>query len=173
MPCEEQQGPRSQACRQKYDAFRTNVGTSSLRRVDRFPSRKGGPRTTERQEDGWSTVFVASPERTQGKNDLINRTHFECSPRIPVPGSLKCSTQALRMTTFREKDERETPDNEGTGTERKKSNTVPFPENNYRSSPYRGTATIRAAAAVSDQKSDNITRNDDLEQSLKDPIVRS
>ena len=65
------------------------------------------------------------------------------------------------------------PDNEGTGTEPKKSNTVPFSGNNYRSSPYRGTATMEAAAAVNVQKRDNITRNDDVEQSLEDPIVRS
>ena len=87
VPCEEQQGPRSQARLQKDDAFRISVGTSSPRRVDRLPSRKGGPRITEKQEDGWTTVFAASPERTQGKNDLINRTNFECSPGIPVPGS--------------------------------------------------------------------------------------
>ena len=51
--------------------------------------------------------------------------------------------------------------------------TIPFPGSNYRSSLYRGTATIGAAAAVRVQKGDNITRNDDVEQSLKDPIVRS
>ena len=32
---------------------------------------------------------------------------------------------------------------------------------------------MRAAAVVSVQKRDNITRNDDAEQSLKDPMVRS
>ena len=101
MTCEEQQGPRSQARLQKDDAFSTNVGTSSLRRVDRLPNREGGPRIAERQKDGWTTVFGASPERTQGKNDLINRTNFECSPGDPVSGPLKCSTQALRATTLR------------------------------------------------------------------------
>ena len=120
VPCEEQQGSRSQARLQKDDAFRTNVGTSSLRRVDRLPSREGGPWITERQKDGWTTVFAASPECTQGKDDLIKRTNFECSPGIPVPGSLKCSTQALRATTLREKGEREPPHNESTGTEPKK-----------------------------------------------------
>ena len=134
VTCEEQQGPLSQARLQKDDPFRTNVGTSSLRRVDRLPSREGGPRITERQKDGRTIVFAASPERTQGKNDLINRTNFECSPGIPVPGSLKCSTQALRATTLREKGEREAPHNEGTGTEPKKSNTIPFPGCNSRSS---------------------------------------
>ena len=173
VTCEEQQGPLSQARLQKDDPFRTNVGTSSLRRVDRLPSREGGPRITERQKDGRTTVSAASPERTQGKNDLINQTNFECSPGIPVPGSLKCSTQALRATTLREKGEREAPHNEGTGTEPKKSNTIPFPGCNSRSSPYRGTAIMGAAAAVRVQKGDNITRNDDVEQSLKDPIVRS
>ena len=74
---------------------------------------------------------------------------------------------------MREKGERETPRNEGTGTEPKKSNTIPFAGSNYRSSPYRGTATIGAAAAVRVHKGNNITRNDDVEQSLKDPIVRS
>ena len=49
---EEQQGPLSQARLQKDDAFSTNVGTSSLHRVDRLPSREEGPRITERQKDG-------------------------------------------------------------------------------------------------------------------------
>ena len=138
VTCEEQQGPLLQARLQKDDAFRTNIRTSSLRRVDRLPTREGGPRITERQKDGWTTVFAASPERTQGKNDLINRTNFECSPGIPVSGSFKCSTQALRATTLREKGERKTPHNEGTGTEPKKSNTIPFPRSNYRSSPSVG-----------------------------------
>ena len=92
--------------------------------------------------------------------------------RYSSPGFLKCSTQALRATILREKNERETPDNEGDGTEPKNSNKFPFLGNNYRSSPYRETATIGAAAAVSVQKRDNTTRNDDIEQSLKDPIVR-
>ena len=104
---------------------------------------------------------------------MINRTNFECSPGIPIPGSLKCSTQALRATTLREKGERETPHNGGTGTKPKKSDAVPFPGSNYRSSLYRGTVTIGAAAAARVQKRDNITRNDDVEQSLKDPTVRS
>ena len=173
VKCEERQGPLSQARLQKDDAFSTNVGTSSLRRVDRLPSREGGPRITERQKDRWTTVFAASPERTQGKKDLINRTNVKCSPGSPVPSSLKCSTQALRAATLREKPERETPHNEGTGTELKQSNTISFPGSNYRSNLYRGTATTGAAAAVRVQKGDNITRYDDVEQSLKDPIVRS
>ena len=74
---------------------------------------------------------------------------------------------------MRKKGERETPHNEGTSTEPKKTYTIPFPGSNCRFSLYRGTATIGAAAAVRVQKGDNITRNDDLEQSLKDPIVRS
>ena len=172
-PCEEQQGPRSQARLKKDDAFSTNVGISSLHRVDRLPNREGGPRITEKQKDGWTTVFAASPERTQGRNDLINRTNFECSPGIPVPGSLKCSPQALPATILREKGERETPHNEGTGTEPKKSNTIPLPGSNYRSSPYHGIDTMGAAAAVRVQKGDNITCNEDVEQFLKDPIVRS
>ena len=72
-----------------------------------------------------------------------------------------------------EKGERETPHNEGTGTEPRKPNTISFPGSNYRSSLYRGTATIGAAAAVRVQKGDKITRNDNVEQSLKDPIVGS
>ena len=55
-----------------------------------------------------TTVFAASPEHTQGENDLINRTNFECSPGSPVPGSSKCFIQALRASTLREKGERET-----------------------------------------------------------------
>ena len=74
---------------------------------------------------------------------------------------------------MREKGERETPRNEGTGTKPKKTYTISFPGSNCRSSLYRGTATIGAAADVRVQKRDNITRNDDVEQSLKDPIVRS
>ena len=98
---------------------------------------------------------------TQGENDLINRTNFECSPGGPVPGYLKCFTQALRASTLREKGERETPHNEGTGTKPKKTYTIPFPGSNCRSSLYRWTATIAAAADVRVQKRDNITRNDD------------
>ena len=173
MTCAEQQGPLSQARLQKDDAFSTNVGTSSPSRVDSLPSREGRPRITERQKDVWTTVLAASPELTQGENDLINRTNFEYSPGSPIPGSLKCFTQALRAPTLREKGERETPHNEGTGTEPKKTHTIPFSGSNYRSFLYRGTVTIGAAAAVRVQKGDNITRNDDVEQSLKDPIVRS
>ena len=158
MTCEEQQGPLSQARLQKDDAFRTNVGTSSLRRVDRLPSLEGGPRITERQEDGWTTIRAAPPERTQGKNDLINRTNFGCSLGNSVPGSLKCSTQALRATTLREKGERETPHNEGTGTEPNKSDAISLPGSIYRSSPYRGIVTIEAAAAVRVKKGQHNTQ---------------
>ena len=77
------------------------------------------------------------------------------------------------MPTLREKGERKTPHNEGTGTEPKKPYTIPFPGSNYRSSLYCGTAAIGAAADVRVQNGDKITRNDDVEQSLKDPIVRS
>ena len=119
--CEEQGGPLSQARLHKDNAFSTNLGTSSLRRVDRLPSREGRWRITERQQDGWTPVLTASPEHTQGENYLINRTNFECSPRSLVPGSLKCFTQARRASTLREKGERETPHNEGTGTEPKES----------------------------------------------------
>ena len=150
---EEQRGPLSQARLQKNDdTVSTNVGTSGLRRVDRLPSWEGGPRITERQKDGGGTVLAISSEHTQGKDDLINRKNLERSPGNPVTGSLKCSTQALRATTLREKGERETPHNEGTGTEPKKSYTMPFPGSNYRSSSYRGTATTGAAAAVRVQK---------------------
>ena len=79
----------------------------------------------------------------------------------------------MRESTLREKGERKTPHNEGTGTKPKKTYTIPFPGSNCRSSIYRGTATIGAAADVRVQKRDNITRNDDVEQSLEDPIVRS
>ena len=72
-----------------------------------------------------------------------------------------------------EKGERETPHNEGTGTKPKKTGTISFPGSNCRSPLYRGTATVGAAADVRVQKRDNITRNDDVEKSLKDPIVRS
>ena len=51
--------------------------------------------------------------------------------------------------------------------------TFPFPGNNCRSSLYRETATIGAAADVGVPNRDNITRNDDVQQSLKDLIVRS
>ena len=173
VACEEQRGPLSQVRLQKDDAFSTNVGTFSLRRVDRLSSWEERPWITERQKDGWTTVLTASPEHTQGENDLINRTNFECSPGSPVPDSLKCFTQALRASTLREKSERETPHNEGTGTEPKKTYAISFPGSIYRSSLYRGTATIGAAADLRVQKRDNITPHDDVEQSLKDLVVRS
>ena len=138
----------------KDDAFSTNVGTSSLRRVDRLPSWEGGPRITERQKAGRATVLAISSEPTQGENGLIDRTNFECSPGSPVPGYSKCFTQALRASTLREKGEREMPHNDGTGTEPKKTYTIPFPGSIYRSSLYRGTATIGAAADVRVQKRD-------------------
>ena len=78
----------------------------------------------------------------------------------------------MRETTLREKGKRKTPHNEGTGT-KTKTYTIPFAENNCGSSLYRGTATIGAAADVRVQNRDNITRIGDVEQSLKDPIVRS
>ena len=153
--------------------FSTNVGTSGLRRVDRLPSWEGGPRITERQKDGGDTVLAVSSERTQGKDGLINRKNLERSSGSPVPDDLKRFTQAMRETTLREKGERETPHNEGTGTKPKKIYTIPFLGSNCRSSLYRGTATIGAAVDVRIQKRDSITRNGDVEQSLKDPIVRS
>ena len=79
----------------------------------------------------------------------------------------------MRTTALREKGERETPHNKGNGTEPKTTNTTSFPGSNYRFSLYRGIAARGAAAAVRVQKGDSITRNDDVEQSLKDPIVRS
>ena len=125
----------SQASLHKDDAFSTNnVGTSSLRRVDRLPSWEGGPRITERQKDGGTTVLAVSSEHTQGKDDLINREKIVCSPGSPVPDALNCFTQALRESTLREKGERVTPHNEGTGTKPKKTYTIPFPGNNCRSS---------------------------------------
>ena len=138
VACEEQRGPLSQARLQKEDAFSTNVETSSLRRVDHLPSREGRPWITERQKDGWTPVLTASTEPTQGENDLINRTNFESSLSSPVPGSLKCFPQALRASTLRKKGERGTPHNEGTGTEPKKTYTIPFPGSNYRSSLHSG-----------------------------------
>ena len=76
----------------------------------------------------------------------------------------------MRESILREKGERETLHNEGTDTKPKKTYTIPFPGSNRRSSLYRGTATIGAAADVRVQKRDNITRNDDIEHSLKDSI---
>ena len=86
---------------------------------------------------------------------------------MPVPGSLKCSTQALHASTLEEKSGREILDNDGIDTKPEKSNTVPFQGNNCRSFPYRRTATMGAAAAASVQERGNMTRNDDVEQSLK------
>ena len=174
VACEEQRRPLSQARLKKNDdTFSTNVGTSSLRRIDRFPSWEGGPRITERQKDGGGAVFAVSSEHTQGKDDLINQKNFERSFGSPVPNDLKYFSQAMRKTTLRENGERETPHNEGTGTKPKKTYTIPFPGSNCRSSLYRGTATIGAAAYLRVQKRDSITRNGDVEKSLKDPIVRS
>ena len=73
---------------------------------------------------------------------------------------------------MRGKGDKETPHSEGTGT-KTKIHTTPLPGNNCRSSLYLGTATIGAAADVRVPNRDNITRNDDVEQSLKDLIVRS
>ena len=149
VACEEQRGPLSQARLQKYDdTFSTNVGTSGLCRVDRLPSWEGRPRINERQKDGRATVLAISSEHTQGKDDLINRENLERSSGSPVPNDLKCFTQAMCESTLREKGERETPHNEGTGTKPKKTYTIPFPGSNCRSSLYRGTATIGAAAGV-------------------------
>ena len=174
MACEEQCGPLSQTRLQKNDdLFSTNVGTSGLSRVDRLPSWEGGPPITERQKDRGGTVLAVLSEHTEDKDDLINQKNLERSSGSPVPDDLKCFTQAMRESTLREKGERETPHNEGTGTKPKKTYTIPFPGSKCRSSLYRGIATIGAAADVCIQKKDNITRNDDVEQSLKDPIVRS
>ena len=79
----------------------------------------------------------------------------------------------MHTSTLGGKDGRETPDDKGTGTNPKKTDTIPFLGINYRSTLYRETSTIGAAAAVSVQKRDDITCNDDVEQPLKDPIVRS
>ena len=83
------------------------------------------------------------------------------------------SSNEMRESTLREKGERATPHNEGTGTKQKKIYTIPFPGSKCRSSLYCGTTTIGAAADVRVPKRDNIPRNDDVERSLKDPIVRS
>ena len=104
---------------------------------------------------------------------MINRKNLERSSGNPVPDDLKRSTRALQGTTLREKGVvRETPHKEGTGT-KAKIDTIPFPGDNCRSFLYRETATIGAAADVRVPNRDNITRNDDVEQSLKDLIVRS
>ena len=71
---------------------------------------------------------------------------------------------------MKEKSGRETLDNDGTDTKRERCNTVPFPGNNCRSLPYHRTATMGAAAPVCVKKRGDITRNDDIEQSLKVPI---
>ena len=95
MACEEQRGPLSQARLQKNDdTFSANVGTSGLRRVDRLQSWEGGPRITERQNDGGGAVLAVSSEHTQGKDDLINRKNLERSSGSPVPDDFKRFTQA-------------------------------------------------------------------------------
>ena len=97
VACEEQRGPLSQARLKKTDdTFSTNVGTSSLRRVDRLPSWEGGPRIIERQKDRGDTVLAVSSEHTQGKDDLINRKNLERSSGSPAPDDLKRFTQAKR-----------------------------------------------------------------------------
>ena len=118
-------------------------------------------------------TFVVSSEHIQGEDDLINRKNLERSSGNGVPDDdVKRSTQAIRKATLRGKGDRETPHSEGTGT-KTKIDTIPLPGNNCRSSLYRGPATIGAAADVRVQNRDNITRNGDVEQSLKDLIVRS
>ena len=117
-------------------------------------------------------TFVLSSEHIQGKDDLINRKNLERSSGNSGPDDLKRPTEAIRKATLRGKGDRETPHSEGTGT-KTNIDTTPFPGNNCRSPLYRGTATIGAAADVRVPNRDNITRNDDVEQSLKDLIVRS
>ena len=118
-------------------------------------------------------TFVVLSEHIQGEDDLINRENLERSSGNGVPDDdVKRSTQAIRKATLWGKGDRETPHSEGTGT-KTKIDTIPLPGNNCRSSLYRGPATIGAAADVRVQNRDNITRNDDVEQSLKDLIVRS
>ena len=173
MACEKQLGPLSQPCLQKKDdTFRTNVQNSSLRRVDHLLSWEGGSRITERQKDRRAAVLAVSSEHTQGKVDPINRKNLECSSGNPVPDDLKRFTRAMHETTSREKGEREAPHKQGTDT-KAKIDTIPFPGDNCRSFRYRETATIEAAADVSVPNRDNITRNGDVAQSLKDLIVRS
>ena len=173
MACKEQLGPLSQSCLQnKDDAFSNNVRNSSLRRIDHLPSWERGSRITERQKDGGAAVLALSSEHTQGKDGLINRKNLERSSGNPVPDDLKRSTRALQETTLREKSVSETPHKEGTGT-KAKIDTIPFPGDNCRSFLYRETATIGAAADVRVPNRHNITRNDDVEQSLKALIVRS
>ena len=173
MACEKQLGPLSQPCLQKKDdTFRTNVRNSSSRRVDHLLSWEGGSRITERQKDRRAAVLTVSSEQIQGKNDLINRKNLERFSGNPVPDDLKRPTQALREAALRGKGDRETPHSEGTGT-KAKIGTIPFPGDNCRSFLYRETATIGAAADVGVLNRDNITRNDDVEQSLKDLIIRS
>ena len=108
---------------------------------------------------------LVSSEHIQGKDDVINRKTLERS------SDLKRFTRALHAATSRGKGDREAPDKQGTGT-KAKIDTFPFPGNNCRSFLYRDTATTGAAADVRVQKRDNITRHDDVEQSLKDLIVR-
>ena len=83
-----------------------------------------------------------------------------------MPDDLKRFTRALHEATSREKGERETPYKQSTGT-KTKIGTFPFPGNKCRSFLYRETATVGAAA---DARVPNI---DNLEQFLKDIIVRS
>ena len=87
-------------------------------------------------------------------------------------GIIKRFTRALHAATSRGKGDREAPDKQGTGT-KAKIDTFPFPGNNCRSCLYSDTATTGAAADVRVQNRDNITRINDVEQSLKDLIVRS
>ena len=112
-------------------------------------------------------TFVVSSEHIQGKDDLINRKNLERS------SDLKRFTRALQAATSRGKGVREAPDKQGTGT-KANIDTFPFPGNNCRSFLYSDTATTGAAAAdVRVQNRDSITRNDDVEESRKDLIVRS
>ena len=119
-------------------------------------------------------TFVVSSEHIQGKDDLINRKNLERSSGNREPeDNVKRSTRALQAATSGGKGDREAPDKQGTGT-KAKIDTFPFPGNNCRSFLYSDTATTGAAADVRVQNRDNIiTRIDDVEQSLKDLVVRS
>ena len=168
--CEKQQGSRSQAfCLQTYELLRPNVRTSSQRRANLLPSRKGGPRITVGRKDGRTAVFAASSEPTRGKKDLISRTNFERSSGMPGPGSLKCLTQALHAPASGKEYDRETHNNSGTDTKIEICDTVPFPGNSCGSFPSSKVATTDAATAVCVQKRGGLVRND-VEQSHKDPV---
>ena len=79
-------------------------------------------------------------------------------PRQSSSGFFKMLHSSAASVKIEVEGRKENAPYEGTGTDPKKTYTIPFPGSTYRSSLYSGAATIGVAADVRVQKRDNITR---------------